>query len=278
MTNGLVLYNQWCNILKRYLENENVNISEIILEDIPMYYYEYFFIRTFQKKRYNIFMSKELKKNQKYGNFKHVLDNIVNKSKDCSNINTYLSRGIKNIKIPDKMLNDWGVLHLHLSNNLEHDGFVERTNELLFAYRDILDCDNNLYFLDIFEHGDWAKKRTIEILCNNWPKAIKKYRVENMKDIYPKIQTDEDIKSFREANMNIPIKVSGSYYIGIGGSVMMNGVNMHSMMFQIENLKFFRKKENEILFRHGLSPEQLKLVVHNRRLALDVEGNLRYIA
>jgi len=146
----------------------NVSIDTIEDENIPIYYFEYY-LRTLQIQKYEVYISKELIQNPLYQNYKIVIDEIIKKAQNGLDINPYLSRGIKKIAKPDSMLNDWGVLHLHLSNELENDGFMKRTKDLLFVYRDI-NIPHKLYFLDIFSHGDWSKQQTVKILHNNWLK------------------------------------------------------------------------------------------------------------
>lgn len=67
----------------------------------------------------------------------------------------------------DRMLADWGIHHLHLSNVVEADGFVERDNcdQLLFAGfgRD------DAYMVGIHTHRDWLHEDLVPIIVRNWP-------------------------------------------------------------------------------------------------------------
>ena len=67
----------------------------------------------------------------------------------------------------DLLLNDWGIHHLHISNEIDRDGFVKRGGPLLFAIFTVTDC----YVLDVLLHGEWANQRLVEVAVRNWPDA-----------------------------------------------------------------------------------------------------------
>lgn len=91
----------------------------------------------------------------------------------------YLSRRIKTAYVPqaqrnkplhrlpdlDLLISDWGLHHLHLSTQVEPDGFVERTDDLLFAAFTHQDA----YFIGIHPHGNWTRQELIEVLVREWP-------------------------------------------------------------------------------------------------------------
>ena len=91
----------------------------------------------------------------------------------------YLSRGIKTAYVPqaqrdkrlhrrsdlDLLISDWGLHHLHLATQLEPDGFVHRTDDLLFAAF----TDEDAYLIGIHPHGNWALRELVEVLVREWP-------------------------------------------------------------------------------------------------------------
>ena len=134
-TEDYYLYKQYIEILRELLNECGVNTNKIKQGDIPVFYNEYK-LRTFENINHEVFVSKELFKNKEYQKFKYVINQIIEKAKTGNNLNMYLSKSIKdNIIKPDKMLNDWGVVHLHLGDK-EKNGYINRTKELLFIYRD----------------------------------------------------------------------------------------------------------------------------------------------
>lgn len=65
----------------------------------------------------------------------------------------------------DLMLYDWGLHHLHLSEQLRRDGFVTRTEDLLFAGFQ----HDDAYLIDIAPHGSWYLKSLLETIVMDWP-------------------------------------------------------------------------------------------------------------
>lgn len=63
------------------------------------------------------------------------------------------------------LISDWGLHHLHLTTELEPDGFVERTDDLLFAAF----TDKDAYLIGIYPHGSWVLREVIETLVQEWP-------------------------------------------------------------------------------------------------------------
>lgn len=263
------LYIQWIEYLKKSLMQMNVVIDTIEDGSIPIYYFEYY-LRTLQIQKYEVLVSKELIENPLYLNYKSVIDEIIKKAQSEVDLNPHLSKGIKKIATPDAMLNDWGVHHLHLSSELEDDGFVKRTKELLFVYRNV-HSPNKLYFLDIFNHGDWSKQQTIKILHNNWADDIESHKIKNLIDIQLKPK-DEEIKALRKANVNSAVVLQDKLaYLTLGGGLTMMGTNTESSMFQIQYMKFFNKLESEIVKEFNVKSEQLHLSISGEKAYIYVD-------
>jgi hypothetical protein len=64
----------------------------------------------------------------------------------------------------DRMLADWGIHHLHLSGVLEADGFVKRSNHLLFA----IFGRNDAYLVGVYTHQDWVLADLVPTIVRNW--------------------------------------------------------------------------------------------------------------
>lgn len=105
--------------------------------------------------------------------------------KSGKNLLPFMSKGIRNLNNEDMLLNDWGIFHLHLSNELEmHSVFMERSDYLLMIHVE----DDCIYFLKIVPHEKpnktrniWTKKEYLEIIRENWPEIIDKYIMKGMK-------------------------------------------------------------------------------------------------
>ena len=255
------LYKQWVNYQRKALKQLGIkNIENFSDQEVAIYYFEYYF-RVLPPVKYEVYISNELLNNPLYNNFKLVIETIKMKAKSGKDLRPYLSKGIKNLKEPDKMLNDWGVYHFHLGDRLLDDGFVNRRRELLFVYRDFKLNPNKLYFLDIYNHGDWSKKRTIEILHNNWPEAIKTYKIEGLIDIQP-VLNDEEHKLMRNAGINCAVVLDdGTSYMMLGGGITMAETNQQAVMLDIQYKKFFRDLENDLIENLKIKREQLILEI-----------------
>lgn len=257
---NLSLYNQWLDYQKKSLAKV-INIDTEDKEKISFLYFEYF-LRVLPKFKYNVYLSKELLENPLYTKYKEVINTIKTNAENSISLKPYLSKGIKNIAKSDAMLNDWGVLHFHLGKELKND-FIKRTGDLLFVYRDVKLKPNELYFLDIFNHNSWSKKRTIEILHNNWGNIIKHYKVEVLVDIEPKLN-DEEHLLLRNENVNSAISLSdGTAYIMLGGGITTAGTNQEATMMKINYMKKFRDLELNILEKYKIKKEHLILKIND---------------
>lgn len=117
------------------------------------------------------------------------------------------------------MLNDWGVHHLHISTQIDPDGFVNRSKQkpadepLLFAvFR-----KQTAYLIDIMKHGDWARDHVLEVLATEWPDEGVIYEVKGILD-GPKSYTDEERANLRAAGLSAPfVKINGRFLAPAGG-------------------------------------------------------------
>lgn len=65
----------------------------------------------------------------------------------------------------DLMLNEWDVHHLHISTQVETNGFVSRTGPLLFA----MFKPQAAYLIDIMPHGSWTRIHVLTVVADEWP-------------------------------------------------------------------------------------------------------------
>lgn len=142
--------------------------------------------KQISKKKYKVFISDELMNIQNPNN-----DIILEIKKDFENgninlLNKRLSKASIKEDENDLLLNNWGIYHLHLGK-LDNNDFSDRTNLLLF----IKIIDDNVYFLDIKEHGNFSSIDFTKIMHNNWEDAIKEFRTTSLVDIEPKLNEKE---------------------------------------------------------------------------------------
>lgn len=110
----------------------------------------------------------------------------------------YRSKNVASAGSRDGLLDYWGIHHFHLGAALMNDGFVERTEQLLFC----LIHEEYACFLKVAAHNPspWAEKDLIEVIHQNWPEVIGPYRIPNISSLSPEI-SDEDRKELRAANV-----------------------------------------------------------------------------
>lgn len=144
-----------------------------------------------------------------------VVASIIDDIKHGRSLIKYQSRKLKYTDYDDMLLMDWGIQHLHLGSNVESDGFIERTKELLF----VRFTNKSAYILDIFEHQQWSTLRMLEIIHQNWPESIERFKVTGIVDI-SYCPDEASIMKLRKAGLNYTVKLSdGSYYMGPGGGI-----------------------------------------------------------
>lgn len=111
----------------------------------------------------------------------------------------YSSKSIMSARLRDGLLDYWGIHHFHLGTNIMRDGFVERTDDLLFCRID----DQCAYFITVVAHNpaSWTMTELVEIIHVNWPETISSYRLSGVESVSPKV-TGDDLKMLRSANVS----------------------------------------------------------------------------
>lgn len=104
-----------------------------------------------------------------------TLKKLEQQIENGADLTPYLSKGIKDCSRDDLMLYDWGIYHLHVSDELvtgKADGFMKRSSLLLYA----LFNDDTAYFIRTIAHrGEkymWSRQEYLDIIYENWPKLL----------------------------------------------------------------------------------------------------------
>jgi hypothetical protein len=157
------------------------------------------------------------------------------------NVNPHLSRNLKKLDYNDLMLNDWGIHHFHLGTVLESDGFAKRTGPVLFA----IVREDATYFIGVFSHGSWARKDLVQVVHENWPELIARYKITR---VTPKDQIgDAEIKAARAKHVNTLLQMDdGSVYAPVGGGFMSDGTAM-SVMLRMDSTRMRFAKAEELI-------------------------------
>ncbi len=175
-------------------------------------------------------------------------------------VTPHLSKTILSDNYEDCLLNDWGIHHFHLGQNIS-DGFAGRTGPLLFA----LVANSDVYCIDIKAHGAWSEQEFIRTLHEEWPEAIANYRINGVLGLAYQ-PTNDDIAKLRKAGVQTMVQVDeGVVYGPIGGGYSTAGTSVQSRMLADRYRRLVRNiethvKENTEMFiekirKHGLKPE-----------------------
>ena len=124
------------------------------------------------------------------------------------------NRALQHRRDLDLLLNSWGIHHLHLSTNIEQDGFATRTGPLLFAVFQ----QGHAYLLDIVEHGNWTSLRPLEVLVREFPESGAFHTLQGVAGL--SYEPDEaGRKLLRNHAINTPIMIDGKAVMPNGGMV-----------------------------------------------------------
>ena len=145
-----------------------------------------------------------------------------------TDLTPYRSRQSQHTEFQDGLLDHWNIHHFHLGKNTEKDGFIERTNDLLFCLID----DTFAYFIKVANHDSspWAKKELITIIHHNWPDALDHCRARGISSLTTDLQ-DDDLGKLRKAGMVTILDMEdGTFYIEPGIGRTMGGLHAQDLM------------------------------------------------
>lgn len=148
---------------------------------------------------------------------------VLEKARGGQDLNPHLSRSIGfDASFNDQLLNDWGIHHLHLGSALEADGFVVRTNELLFAIVHFKD----LYCIGVGAHGGWAQRRLLDVCDTRWPHLLAGCRVP-LAGPPSSVWSEKKHKKARAKNVQVVSTLStGEAIFAPGGGYASSGLSL----------------------------------------------------
>ena len=245
----------WIELLKEILTVQwGYDISGVSNEDLPLVYFNAEQRRIEPKRRVVNLADR----------FKCPRDLVAGwqklrvKIENGQDVSQHLSKLINRLYAKDSLLNDWGVHHFHLGENLEGD-FIERTGPLLFA----LVTEYSFYAVNIYQHGEWAQDDVIESIHRNWPDVIARFKI-NAVNLAENV-SERDRLTLRNKNANVLVKVAdGTIYAPIGGVVVGSGFNIQSVMQMDRQKDFLNKLQEQLESRlTSIRDELIKLGYNN---------------
>lgn len=209
-----------------YNENESLESNTITFHRISR--------RLIPLRKRQVFIAKEciIPDNLKAG-----FNKFVKRIEKGEDLKYYQSRSTKKSSFNDLLLNDWGIHHFHLGNDVETDGYISRTGHLLYA----MITNDSVYIIKILEHGKWTDPNLIQILHNNWKQMMKQFVASG---ISSENLTEKQRKTLRNKHCNTAITVSdGTTYNSPGGGIMSSGdcffdrMNTDKIFAELDNLE-----------------------------------------
>ena len=228
--------NDYDNLIRAFFQRSlrlNVNLSS---EDLR-YCYFLFKKRMIEPKPRQVLFAKNF---FCPSNLITGLDNLLNKVKHGELLLPNQSKALLKLGRADKLFFDWGIHHFHLgTENNDNDFFVNRTNELLFAYV----THDEFLCLMIKEHGNWSDKKLIETIHYNWPNVIERFKFYDIIGLSHELDSAE-YNNLRKNNLNSAVEVEpGHVYAQPGGGFMSDGSSleitllMNSVWKKIDSLR-----------------------------------------
>lgn len=177
--------------------------------------------------------------------FKKKLKKLEKDIEKGVNLISYLSRSVMDCSKDDLMLYDWGIYHLHVSDNLDtkkSDGFMERSDLLVYA----LFNNDKAYFVKTINHkGEnnmWTKKECLEIINDNWPHLLEPYVMKGVAEEQQYISDDER-SALRKNHVNTFITLNNGVAIMPPNMGFMCDGTPIKAVYDADNLK---KQLNEV--------------------------------
>ena len=158
-----------------------------------------------------------------------------------ANVNGFLSTRIRRATARDGLLWHYGMHHFHLGGEMDVDGFVKRSDHLLFA----IVAPEDAYFVDVRQHPprdgvEWVRQELLHIVHSNWPQLIE----ENiLHGVCTTQLADGEIHELRRENVNYAIEIDGKAIAPLGGGMAGDGSSMLCTIFASKLLGDIRYHE-----------------------------------
>jgi hypothetical protein len=202
--------------------------------------------KTISIKRRRVHISKELRDKEIQKPYNGYLKQIRNKFKNGKDVNPHLSKfSVKPYK-KDLLLYDWGIHHLHINNEMDNKGFVERSDFILFF---ILNRED-VYFIDVTKHKledrtEFSQQHLLGIVKRNWPHLLVPFKMKGITGLSPKFD-DQSHSLLRSSGVATFVEVDGEVFGLMGGGISSAKTNMTHTTKADEIFRSLRKLEDNL--------------------------------
>ncbi|OCS82248.1 hypothetical protein [Caryophanon tenue] len=229
---------------------------------------------SIQKRK--VYLSTELKNKQLPKPYGHYLKQVIQKFKEGQNLIPHLS--IKAVKPHQKdlLLYDWGIHHLHLGDTLNPNGFIKRSDYILFFVLK----ENEVYLIDVTKHKledrtEFSQQQLLQILKNNWPFLLTPFQLKNITNLSKKF-TDKELSIIRKNGGMALVEIDNIIFRSMGGGISTAKTNLDHTIRADKIVKILRTIEIDIISRKQiietiatdykltLNPIDFNLILHEK--------------
>ncbi|WP_419855267.1 hypothetical protein [Candidatus Poriferisodalis sp.] len=162
-----------------------------------------------------------------------------------SDVSEFQSRLASNVSVPDAMLNDLGLHHLHLGAKRSPDAKrVERSDMLLL----VMVCPDDAYFVDIRPHPQssdpddygWSQQEYLRLIDRNWSHLLDPYE---LRGVTGSSIPDSGRRALQQKNANVATQIGDRAIAPPGGGMTSSGANLThvwmamKVLWQLEQLE-----------------------------------------
>ena len=170
----------------------------------------------------------------------------------------FLTDRVKDAETTDDLLWDYAMHHLHLSRKDGKDGFVKRSDWLVF----IIVADQDVFFVDVRLHEDsenlqWVRQDLLDIVHSNWPELTESRLLHGVKG---STVTDPEKRNLRRKHVNLVQEVGGRAIAPLGFGTAGDG---HSILCRFLADKFVYELEEHQRILDSSSAELRATFIEN---------------
>lgn len=172
---------------------------------------------------------------------------VTSKIAEGADLRPHLSRRIARSSWSDGLLNDWGIHHFHLGTRVERDGFVARTEHVLFARLE----QDDAYLVDVLRHDTFTEVGLLKTLHAHWPEVLAPYLLVAAGGLDQAVEpTNEVVEHVRRANANVFHELApGKIYCSPGGGYTTDGTPLSAAFGSTRLVKEMRHQELDLRSR-----------------------------
>lgn len=183
--------------------------------------------KTVSIKKRNVYVSKELRIKEIENPYDDYLKQVRSKFKIGKDVNPHLSKMSLKPQKKDLLLYDWGIHHLHLNNQFDDKGFIERSDYLLF----FMLKEDDVYLIDVTKHQledrtEFSQQNLLKIVKNNWSYLLEPFKMKGVIGLSQPIN-DKSHSILRNSGVLTFVEIEGEVFMPMGGGISTAKTNIN---------------------------------------------------